>query len=147
MVYVYFVNVKDLCVCVCVCLVLELIYDAHLTCLCLFIGFAPEDATSCCSSGMIGSLIRAMTTSFGSICFGSLLVAIVQATRALAEAARNNDNQILVCIADCLLSCLQSILEYFNKWAFVYVGLYGYSYIEAGKSEFVLFCCEFMCSI
>ena len=113
---------------------------AHLTCLCLFIGFAPEDATSCCSSGMIGSLIRAMTTSFGSICFGSLLVAIVQATRALAEAARNNDNQILVCIADCLLSCLQSILEYFNKWAFVYVGLYGYSYIEAGKSEFVLFC-------
>lgn len=101
--------------------------------------FAPEDATSCCSSGMIGSLIRAMTTSFGSICFGSLLVAIVQATRALAEAARNNDNQILVCIADCLLSCLQSILEYFNKWAFVYVGLYGYSYIEAGKNVITLF--------
>ena len=32
-----------------------------------------------------------------------------------------------------------SILEYFNKWAFVYVGLYGYSYIEAGKNVFALF--------
>lgn len=32
-----------------------------------------------------------------------------------------------------------SILEYFNKWAFVYVGLYGYSYIEAGKNVFTLF--------
>ena len=32
-----------------------------------------------------------------------------------------------------------SILQYFNKWAFVYVGLYGYSYIEAGKNVFSLF--------
>ena len=35
-------------------------------------------------------------------------------------------------------SC-NSILRYFNKWAFVYVGLYGYSYIEAGKNVFTLF--------
>ena len=69
--------------------------------------FAPEDATACCSSGMIGSLIRALTTSFGSICFGSLLVAIVQATKALAQSARSNENQILVCIAECLLNCLE----------------------------------------
>lgn len=65
---------------------------------------------------MLGSLCRSLTTSFGSICFGSLLVAIVQATRALANAARDNDNQILVCIATCILACLESILEYFNKW-------------------------------
>jgi hypothetical protein len=44
------------------------------------------------------------------------LVAIVQATRALANAARDNENQILVCIAMCILGCLESILEYFNKW-------------------------------
>ena len=34
---------------------------------------------------------------------------------------------------------LNSQQEYFNKWAFVYVGLYGYSYIEAGKNVFTLF--------
>jgi hypothetical protein len=31
---------------------------------------------------------RTITTSFGSICFGSLLVALVQALRALANQAR-----------------------------------------------------------
>ena len=69
--------------------------------------FSPEDATSCCSSGMMGSLIRSLTTSFGSICFGSLLVAIVQALKALAQSARNNDNQLLICIAECILGCLE----------------------------------------
>jgi branched-subunit amino acid permease len=81
-----------------------------------------------------------MTTSFGSICFGSLLVAIVQALRALANQARaEGDAGILACIAECILACLASILEYFNKWAFVYVGLYGYSYLEAGKNVMTLF--------
>ncbi|KAL7509169.1 hypothetical protein ACHAXN_006594 [Cyclotella atomus] len=98
--------------------------------------FSPAD--SGCGA-VLGSLCRSLTTSFGSICFGSLLVAIVQATRALANAARDNENQILVCIATCILACLESILEYFNKWAFVYVGLYGYSYIEAGKQVMGLF--------
>lgn len=98
--------------------------------------FSPAD--SGCGA-VLGSMCRSLTTSFGSICFGSLLVAIVQATRALANAARDNENQILVCIATCILACLESILEYFNKWAFVYVGLYGYSYIEAGKNVITLF--------
>lgn len=93
----------------------------------------------CCSAGVMGSTIRALTTSFGSICFGSLLVAILQALKALANSARNNENQIAICIAECIIGCLESILEYFNKWAFVYVGLYGYSYIEAGKNVIQLF--------
>jgi len=82
-----------------------------------------------------------MTTSFGSVCFGSLLVAIVQALRQIANMARNNQdaNGLLVCCAQCILGCLESLLEYFNKWAFVYVGLYGYSYIEAGKNVITLF--------
>ena len=101
--------------------------------------FAPDETSSFCSGGMIGSMIRALTTSFGSICFGSLLVALVQSLKALAQAARDQDNGILICIAECILGCIESILRYFNKWAFVYVGLYGYSYIEAGKNVFTLF--------
>lgn len=30
-------------------------------------------------------------------------------------------------------------MEYFNKWAYVYVGLYGYGYVEAGKKVINLF--------
>jgi len=103
--------------------------------------FAPEEAGSFCSSAVRDSACRSLTTSFGSICFGSLIVAIIQALRQLASAARSNDdgNAILVCIADCILSCIESLVEYFNKWAYIYVGLYGYSYLEAGKNVFTLF--------
>mmetsp|Transcript_25256 Transcript_25256/g.37419 ORF Transcript_25256/g.37419 Transcript_25256/m.37419 type:complete len:481 (-) Transcript_25256:216-1658(-) len=102
--------------------------------------FTPS-ANGCCSSAVLGSFVRTMTTSFGSICFGSLLVAIIQAIRQLAEQARQNDEigQTLACCIDCILGCLESLLEYFNKWAFVYVGVYGYGYCEAGKAVMQLF--------
>jgi hypothetical protein len=58
-----------------------------------------------------------MTTSFGSICFGSLLVAILSALRQLANQARQDDDGgVLLCIAECILGCLESLLEYFNTW-------------------------------
>lgn len=103
--------------------------------------YAPAEASSCCSQAIRESFMRANTYSFGSICFGSLLVAFIQALRAMVNNARNNSesNPILLCIAECILSCIQSIVEYFNKWAFIYVGLYGYSYIEAGKGVMALF--------
>jgi hypothetical protein len=66
-------------------------------------------------------------------------VAIIQATRALVNAMRSEDNSILLCIADCILGCLEGLVEYFNMWAYVYVGLYGYPYLKAGKSVMELF--------
>jgi len=89
--------------------------------------FAPEDAGSCCSVAIKDSFVRATTTSFGSICFGSLLVAIIQTLRTMVENARSdNDNggsAFLLCILDCLLRCLEDMLEYFNKFAYIYVGM------------------------
>jgi len=94
-----------------------------------------------CGSAVCGSFVRTMTTSFGSICFGSLLVAIIQAVRQLTEMARQNDEigNALACCIDCILGILESLLEYFNKWSFVYVGLYGFGYCEAGKNVMSLF--------
>merc|ERR1740121_3289004 len=102
---------------------------------------SPADANCCCSGAIIGSFIRSITTSFGSICLGSLIVAVIQALRQLAYTARQNDdgNACLICIAECILSCIQGIVEYFNKWAYIYVGVYGYSYCEAGKNVMQLF--------
>ncbi|TDH73303.1 hypothetical protein CCR75_007716 [Bremia lactucae] len=84
------------------------------------------------------SLKRATTTSFGSICFGSLIVAFLQALRALAENGRQ-DGSALACFAECILGCLQSLMEYFNRWAYVYVGIYGYKFTQAGNAVFQLF--------
>lgn len=101
--------------------------------------WAPLEANSCCSSAVTDSHKRALSYSFGSICLGSLLVAIIQALKSLAESARQNDDGILKCIADCVLGCLETIIEIFNEWAFVYVGLYGYSFVEAAKNVMTLF--------
>mmetsp|Transcript_36165 Transcript_36165/g.79151 ORF Transcript_36165/g.79151 Transcript_36165/m.79151 type:complete len:505 (+) Transcript_36165:52-1566(+) len=102
--------------------------------------FVPDEASSCCSSALKDSFVRATTFSFGSICFGSLLVAIVQALRTLQHILRDNDDfNFLVCIIDCILGCIEAIIEYLNKFAYVYVGLYGYSYLEAGKNVITLF--------
>jgi Plasma-membrane choline transporter len=78
--------------------------------------FEPQDEPAICCGNVFNSFIRTITTSFGSICFGSLLVAILQALRALADSAQQNgDAAILACIAQCILGCLASMLEYFNK--------------------------------
>ncbi|ORZ38208.1 plasma-membrane choline transporter-domain-containing protein [Catenaria anguillulae PL171] len=90
----------------------------------------------------MGSLKRAMTTSFGSICYGSLLVAIIQTLRAVIDGAKkNNDSPIvafIICCIDCLLACLQGILEAFNKFAFCQVAIYGKDYCRAAKDTWQL---------
>lgn len=100
-----------------------------------------------------GSFFRAISYNFGSICFGALLVSILQTMRDLLnmlksqreENRRENrrDRQdvllFVICILDCLLSCLESIVVYFNKYAFCYVAAYGTDFIASGKNVMVLF--------
>jgi hypothetical protein len=88
---------------------------------------------------------RAMTTSFGlfnlntgSNCYGSLLIAIVQTLKAMTDQAKNQANNdgnaglaILCCCLKCLLACIEDILEYFNKYAFTQVAIYGKDYCTA----------------
>jgi len=102
--------------------------------------FQPERCTGCCSGAVTASIGRATTTSFGSICLGSLLSALISAIRAMAQNANNSgDGNFFTCIAVCLLQCLEAIIDYFNKWAFVYVAVYGETYVTSGKSVFNLF--------
>ena len=81
--------------------------------------FVPEEANHFCSNALNDSFIRSISYSFGSICFGSFIVAIVQALRALEYHTRDNDDfQWLSCIIQCILSCIQGILECINQWAY-----------------------------
>ncbi len=127
---------------------------------------ATSASQCCCCSRAVGeSYLRSMTTSFGSICMGSLLVAIVEAAKNTVRGLRESEDGggIFLCLAECLLACLRDVLEvspsckmgglflhctvltlilfsqYFNMWAFVFVGLYGYPFIESGKSVLELF--------
>jgi len=102
--------------------------------------FNPAEASSFFSSALRDSTIRALTFSFGSICFGAFLVSIVRALRVTLQYARQNDDaQFLVCILECILRCIEDVIDYLNKWAYIYVGIYGFSYLEAGREVFNLF--------
>ncbi len=59
------------------------------------------------TSGMTAKTFkRASTTSFGSICFGSLLVAVIRAIEVFVKMARDDarkqDNELLQCVLCCM---------------------------------------------
>ncbi len=108
--------------------------------------FDKHNAASCCSSAVITSLYRSCTYSFGSVCFGSLLTAIITTLRVMAQWARDNSRRsdqngaaLLYCILTCILSLLEDIIEYFNQWAYVFIGIWGLDYLESGKRVLELF--------
>lgn len=103
--------------------------------------FAPHEANSFWSPAILDSFGRATSYSFGSICLGSLVMAIIQLLRHVISHARNTSqrNSVLLCILECIVSCLERLAEYFNKFAYAYIGLYGYDYLTAGKKVIELF--------
>eukprot|EP01083_Nonionella_stella_P158746 517034_1 len=64
------------------------------------------------------SFKRAMTTSFGSICFGSLLVTLLQPLRGMLR--NSGCKGCLVCI----LAYIERLMRYFNAYAFAQVAIY-----------------------
>lgn len=72
------------------------------------------------------SFKRSMTWSFGSICFGSLLVAVIQLIRQAIDIFTQYERQsgdmmgaIFGCILQCFVGLLQWALQYFNKYVYV----------------------------
>lgn len=89
----------------------------------------------------LGAFKRSMTTSFGSICFGSLIVAFIQFLRRICSVAQQNAAEdgnigmvILFCILRCLIGIIEWLVEFFNKYAYSYIALYGVKYVSAAKA-------------
>uniref|UniRef100_A0A7S3JVS1 Choline transporter-like protein n=1 Tax=Aureoumbra lagunensis TaxID=44058 RepID=A0A7S3JVS1_9STRA len=95
----------------------------------------------------LNGLARNCTYNLGAISFGAVFVSIIETIvliiqyfKRLSKASPGN------CCLGCFLSCIQcclvcceAILDYINKYAFVYVGIWGYSYLWAGKQVVTLF--------
>ena len=78
------------------------------------------------------SIKRAWTTNFGTICFGSLIEAIVTAFRSVVETKQRRG----LCTATDLP---EKLVAYINEWGFIFAALTGQSFVEACKSLFALF--------
>lgn len=94
-----------------------------------------------------GAMFRSLTTSFGSVCLGSLLVSIIHTLRSMLQLMSNRErrgesrsaNDILDCIFGCLLSMMDKAVTYFNKYAFCYVAGYGMGFSESARKVIKLF--------
>ena len=88
---------------------------------------------------------RALTTSFGSICYGSLIIALIQTLRAILSSLKDQamrDGNFCACFCliclECIMSIIESIALYFNHYAFTQVAIYGKDYCTAGKDTWQL---------
>lgn len=92
------------------------------------------------------SVQRAFTTNFGTISFGSLVLAFIKALRIFAQAKESEGRRegnivvlLLSCIAVCLLRIFEGFLGYLNEWAFIFAALTGQSFRTASRSFLDLF--------
>ncbi|KAJ1660850.1 pH nine-sensitive protein 1 [Dispira simplex] len=91
----------------------------------------------------LSALKRAATNSFGSICLGSLVVAILQTIRGILQTLISMETDgalggFLSCCVGCILGMIQGLVEFFNKYAYVEVAMYGKAYIPAAKDTWRL---------
>eukprot|EP01102_Stenamoeba_stenopodia_P019852 TRINITY_DN7584_c0_g1_i5.p1 TRINITY_DN7584_c0_g1~~TRINITY_DN7584_c0_g1_i5.p1 ORF type:complete len:540 (+),score=85.69 TRINITY_DN7584_c0_g1_i5:136-1755(+) len=83
---------------------------------------------------------RSITTSFGSICLGAMLVAIVKTIRAFFAMLRGSDDYgFLALLVDCILSAIDGLVQYFNRYAYVQVAVYGKTFCQSAKATWNLF--------
>ncbi|CAH1759261.1 24015_t:CDS:2 [Entrophospora sp. SA101] len=93
------------------------------------------------STPTLSSLKRACTTSFGSVCFGSLIIAALNTLKAILRTLANSDDGILGFVAACfacILGLIEALIEYFNYYAYIQVAIYGKPFIRAAKDTWRL---------
>ncbi|KAL4810014.1 plasma-membrane choline transporter-domain-containing protein [Aspergillus unguis] len=87
-----------------------------------------------------GAFKRATTYSFGSISFGSLIIAIINCLRQACSVAQRHESaegnlcgSIGFWILGCFISLLDWLVQFFNRYAFCHIALYGKAYIPSAK--------------
>jgi hypothetical protein len=106
--------------------------------------FGPREAGNMPPHPTRSAFVRASTLSLGSIAFGSLIVTILELIRLILRAVRDNaegDNPvaaILACCAECIIGCIEGLVQWFNRYAYIEIALYGKAYIPAAKDTWKL---------
>ncbi|KAJ7346621.1 plasma-membrane choline transporter-domain-containing protein [Mycena albidolilacea] len=93
----------------------------------------------------LSALGRASTLSLGSIAFGSLIVTVLEMLKMVLHAVQSSANAdghpveaCLACCASCFVGIIESLVQYFNRYAYIEIALYGKPYISAAKDTWNL---------
>ena len=109
--------------------------------------YTPDGDTSSRGEDLNHAFFRAFFYSIGSICFGSFFIGPVRILRQLSVFFLPSEevNSLLTlhecmhCIQSCTTSCVEKLANRFSPWSLTYVGLYGYSLMDAGLHSAELF--------
>lgn len=90
---------------------------------------------------LVKSLRYAVTTSFGSICYGSLFTATIRTLRWEIRGVRSKigNNECLLCCVDFLFHLVETLVRFFNKYAFVQIAVNGKGFNHSARDAWELF--------
>jgi hypothetical protein len=81
----------------------------------------------------------------GTAAFGSLVIAAIKTARAIiaylqkkAQKSHNKVLEYLMCILGCISWCLEKIMKFINKHAYIITAIYGYHFCHAARVGFFL---------
>jgi len=100
-----------------------------------------EDSEACTVRPVAPTLAafkRSITTSFGSICLGTLLVAIASIFVGSSSPSDGGAAALSQSCCNCFCGCLVSLLQYFNYYAYTQVAIYGKPFVPAAKDTWHL---------
>lgn len=107
--------------------------------------FGPREQGEMPKHPTLTAFVRASTLSLGSIAFGSLIVTILELIRILLNILRNMGREeghpveaCLALCAECFVGCVESMVQYFNRYAYIEIALYGKPYIKAARDTWIL---------
>ncbi|XP_042501748.1 CTL-like protein DDB_G0274487 isoform X2 [Macadamia integrifolia] len=100
-----------------------------------------REAASMPPKPLTKSLRYAVTTSFGSICYGSLFTAAIRMLRWEIRGFRSKigNNECLLCCVDFLFQLVETLVRFFNKYAYVQIAVSGKSFNRSARDAWELF--------
>ncbi|KAM1170254.1 hypothetical protein ACFX2G_021153 [Malus domestica] len=100
-----------------------------------------REAPSMPPNSLMKSLRYAVTTSFGSICYGSLFTAFIRTLRWKIRGVRSKigNNECLLCCVDFLFNLVETLVRFFNKYAYVQIAVSGKGFNHSARDAWELF--------
>ncbi|KAL4601664.1 choline transporter-like protein 5 isoform X1 [Arapaima gigas] len=102
----------------------------------------PADIPPCPLFSSFGRAIRYHT---GSLAFGSLILAVVQLIRIILEyldhklkGAQNTFARFLLCCLKCCFWCLERVIKFMNRNAYIMIAIYGKNFCTSAREAFFL---------
>lgn len=82
------------------------------------------------SNPLLRSFKHSVTTSLGSVCYGSLFTAAIRTMRLGIRGVRSliERNECLLCCVNFLFNLVETLVRFFNKYAYVQVAITGNSF-------------------